>query len=113
MWSDGTIFLLQRRRRNVSEERSFLWNFQPISDEYSQPSPGSRLCSRDKKKLNLDILNICFYFVFSCASSSPSPQQQLFDQISSSLVLSASSCDGHGTFSLLLPMIWAYHQGEW
>lgn len=52
MWSDGTIFLLQRRRRNVSEERSFLWNFQPIRDEYSQPSPGSRLCSRDNKKLN-------------------------------------------------------------
>lgn len=44
MWSDGTIFRLQRRRRNVSEERSFLWNFQPIRDEYSQPSPGSRLC---------------------------------------------------------------------
>lgn len=46
MRSDGTIFLLQRRRRNVSEERSFLWNFQPIREEYSQPSPGSRLYGR-------------------------------------------------------------------
>ncbi len=50
MQSDGTIFLLQRRRRNVSEARSFLWNFQPISEEYSQPSPGSRFCGRDKDK---------------------------------------------------------------
>lgn len=53
MRSDGTIFLLQRRRRNVSEVRSFLWNFQPISEEYSQPSPGSRLCRRDKDKIRL------------------------------------------------------------
>lgn len=47
MQSDGTIFLLQRRRRNVSEVRSFLWNFQPIREEYSQPSPGSLLFRRD------------------------------------------------------------------
>ena len=43
MLSEGTIFLLQRRRRSVSDERSFLWNFQPIRVEYSQPSPGSCL----------------------------------------------------------------------
>lgn len=48
MQSDGTIFLLQQRRRNVSEERSFLWNFQPIREEYSQPSPSSRRYERDK-----------------------------------------------------------------
>lgn len=44
--SSGPIFRLQRLRRNVSEERSFLWNFQPISEENSQPSgsPWSRLC---------------------------------------------------------------------
>lgn len=40
----GAIFLLQRLRRNVSEDRSFLWNFQPIRDEYSQPSPKSFFC---------------------------------------------------------------------
>lgn len=45
--SDGTIFLLHRRRRTVSEERSFLWNFQPMREEYSQPSVGSRLCRRN------------------------------------------------------------------
>lgn len=46
--SDGTIFLLHRRRRNVSEERSVLWNFQPMREEYSQPSEGSRLCRRNR-----------------------------------------------------------------
>lgn len=39
--SDGAIFLLQRLRRMVSEERSFLWNFQPSREVYSQPSPAS------------------------------------------------------------------------
>lgn len=34
----GAIFLLHRRRRNVSDDRSFLWNFQPMREEYSQPS---------------------------------------------------------------------------
>ncbi|TNN74623.1 hypothetical protein EYF80_015170 [Liparis tanakae] len=44
--SSGAIFRLQRLRRNVSEERSFLWNFQPIRDENSQPSTAScRDCS--------------------------------------------------------------------
>lgn len=38
MLSEGPIFLLQRRRRNVSEERSFWWNFHPIREENSQPS---------------------------------------------------------------------------
>lgn len=44
--SSGAIFLLQRLRRNVSEERSILWNFQPIREENSQPSgsPLSCLC---------------------------------------------------------------------
>lgn len=50
--SDGTIFLLHRRRRNVSEERSFLWNFLPMREEYSQPSTGSRLC-RIKNKFHI------------------------------------------------------------
>lgn len=34
----GAIFLLQRLRRNVSDDLSFLWNFQPIREENSQPS---------------------------------------------------------------------------
>lgn len=44
--SSGAIFRLQRLRRKVSEERSFLWNFQPIREENSQPSgsPRSLLC---------------------------------------------------------------------
>lgn len=71
MWSDGTIFRLQRRRRNVSEERSFLWNFQPIRDEYSQPSPGSRLCGENRinqpahvlEKSSASSKNVCFRFV--------------------------------------------------
>lgn len=46
----GAIFLLHRRRRNVSDERSFLWNFQPISEEYSQPSgsPRSLFCQSER-----------------------------------------------------------------
>lgn len=47
--SDGAIFLLQRLRRNVSDERSFLWNFQPIREEYSQPSPASFFCKDVEK----------------------------------------------------------------
>lgn len=73
MQSDGTIFLLQRRRRNVSEVRSFLWNFQPIREEYSQPSPGSRLCRRGKdieenelhsKHLSKPTLFLVYLFLF-------------------------------------------------
>lgn len=50
--SSGAIFRLQRLRRNVSDERSFLWNFQPIRDENSQPSgsPRSLLCERNKQQ---------------------------------------------------------------
>lgn len=71
MRSDGTIFLLHRRRRNVSEERSFLWNFQPMREEYSQPSTGSRLCRR-KKKGSVNFL-VFFYpaslFLLTCAGT--------------------------------------------
>lgn len=67
MWPDGTIFRLQRRRRNVSEERSFLWNFQPIRDEYSQPSPGSRLCREhciNQSEILTAIKNVWEIFLF-------------------------------------------------
>lgn len=51
--SSGAIFRLQRLRRNVSAERSFLWKFQPIREENSQPSgsPWSRLCEKKWKEI--------------------------------------------------------------
>lgn len=114
MWPDGTIFRLQRRRRNVSEERSFLWNFQPMRDEYSQPSPGSRLCKEHCINQPENVLEKSWAWLkMFYASSCVSLQRQLFDQISSSWVSLASSCGGRGTFSLLQPRTWVYHQGVW
>lgn len=105
--SDGIIFLLHRRRRNVSEERSFLWNFQPMREEYSQPSTGSRLCRRNKK------FSVFFHLCSPIPPpSAPSPQREQSGLISSFVVGSVSSYDGRGTFSLLQPTIWVCHQVE-
>lgn len=72
MRSDGIIFLLQQRRRNVSEERSFLWNFQPIREEYSQPSPCSRLWWRRQEQERYkkprpwhQMIIFLFYYLFT------------------------------------------------
>lgn len=57
--SSGAIFLLQRLRRNESEERSFIWNFQPMRDENSQPSGSPLSCLCEQKLYDIyDIITI-------------------------------------------------------
>lgn len=75
----------------------------------STPSLPQVLASAEERRKNLQI----FHF-FSIPPPSPSlPVQEQSGQISFFVVWSVSSCDGRGTFSLLQPRIWVYHQEEW
>lgn len=103
----GAIFLRQRLRRNVSEERSFLWNFQPIRDEYSHPSPKSFFCRGTCRQIVLK--SVIKQSTDNNCNEMPLPLQVVCLR-SSYEVEPVFFCDGCGTFSPQQPKIWVYHQ---
>lgn len=120
----GAIFLLQRLRRNVSEERSNLWKFQPIREENSQPS-GSPLsclcCTRNKSSpIKKSTPGVTFRqtsletraSVERRSAVSLSPPQLLLQLHLFCEVERVASCDGRGRPSQQGPRTEVCHLGE-